>query len=130
VPNNALFADLFYPARADELFHHKFPKLGQVVIEDDVEIGSNSTIDRGSLGDTVIGEGTKIDNLVQIAHNVRVGRHCVIAAQTGISGSVEIGDYVVIGGQVGVGDKVRIESQAVIGAQAGIPTGKIVRGFA
>ena len=107
--------------------HHKFPQLGQVVIEDDVEIGSNTTIDRGSLGNTVIGEGTKIDNLVQIAHNVRVGRHCVIAAQTGISGSVEIGDYVVIGGQVGVGDKVRIENQAVIGAQAGIPTGKIVR---
>src|SRR3972149_6294435 len=107
--------------------HHKFPQLGQVVIEDDVEIGSNTTIDRGSLGNTVIGEGTKIDNLVQIAHNVRVGRPCVMAAQTGISGSVEIGDYVVIGGQVGVGDKVRIESQAVIGAQAGIPTGKIVR---
>jgi UDP-3-O-[3-hydroxymyristoyl] glucosamine N-acyltransferase len=69
--------------------HHKFPQLGQVVIEDDVEIGSNTTIDRGSLGNTVIGEGTKIDNLVQIAHNVRVGCHCVIAAQTGISGSVE-----------------------------------------
>lgn len=107
--------------------HQKFPQLGLVVIEDDVEVGANTTIDRGSLGDTVIGQGTKIDNLVQIAHNVRVGRHCVIAAQTGISGSVEIGDYVVIGGQVGVGDKVRIESQAVIGAQAGIPTGKIVR---
>jgi UDP-3-O-[3-hydroxymyristoyl] glucosamine N-acyltransferase len=107
--------------------HHKFPQLGRVVIEDDVEIGSNSTVDRGSLGNTVIGMGTKIDNLVQIAHNVRVGRHCVIAAQTGISGSVEIGDYVVIGGQVGVGDKVRIESQAVIGAQAGIPTNKVVR---
>jgi UDP-3-O-[3-hydroxymyristoyl] glucosamine N-acyltransferase len=107
--------------------HHKFPQLGQVMIEDDVEIGSNTTIDRGSLGNTVIGQGTKIDNLVQIAHNVRIGRHCVIAAQTGISGSVEIGDYVVMGGQVGVGDKVRIEDQAVIGAQAGIPSGKIVR---
>ena len=107
--------------------HHKFPQLGQVIIEDDVEIGSNTTIDRGSLGSTVIGQGSKIDNLVQIAHNVRIGRHCVIAAQTGISGSVEIGDYVVMGGQVGVGDRVRIEDQAVIGAQAGIPTGKIVR---
>jgi UDP-3-O-[3-hydroxymyristoyl] glucosamine N-acyltransferase len=107
--------------------HYKFPQLGQVIIEDDVEIGSNTTIDRGSLGNTVIGQGTKIDNLVQIAHNVRVGRHCVIAAQTGVSGSVEIGDYVVIGGQVGVGDKVRIEDQVIIGAQAGIPTGKIVR---
>ncbi len=107
--------------------HQKFPQLGKVVIEDDVEIGCNSTIDRGSLGTTVIGQGTKIDNLVQIAHNVRIGRHCVIAAQTGISGSVEIGSYVVIGGQVGIGDKVRIEDQAVIGAQAGIPSGKVIR---
>lgn len=107
--------------------HQKFPQLGQVFIEDDVEIGANSTIDRGSLGNTIVGQGTKIDNLVQIAHNVRIGRHCVIAAQTGISGSVEIGNYVVIGGQVGIGDKVRIEDQVVIGAQAGIPTGKILR---
>jgi len=105
----------------------KFPQLGQVIIEDDVEIGSNTTVDRGSLGTTVIGQGTKIDNLVQIAHNVKVGCHCVIAAQTGISGSVEIGDYVVMGGQVGVSDRVRIEDNVVIGAQAGIPTGKIVR---
>jgi len=107
--------------------HRKFPQLGQVIIEDGVEIGSNTTIDRGSLGTTVIGQGTKIDNLVQIAHNVRIGSHCVIAAQTGISGSVEIGNYVVMGGQVGVGDKARIEDGAVIGAQAGIPSGKIVR---
>src|SRR5690242_18198664 len=107
--------------------HQKFPQLGRVIIEDDVEIGANSTVDRGSLGDTIIGLGTKIDNLVQIAHNVRIGRHCVIAAQTGISGSVEIGNYVVIGGQVGIGDKVRIEDQVTIGAQAGIPTGKIIR---
>ena len=107
--------------------HHKFPQLGQVVIEDDVEIGSNSTVDRGSLGVTVIGQGTKIDNLVQIAHNVRIGRHCVIAAQTGISGSVEVGDYVVMGGQVGIGDHVRIESRAVLGGGAGILPGKIVR---
>lgn len=106
---------------------HKFPQIGQVVIEDDVEIGSNSTVDRGSLGTTVIGEGTKIDNLVQIAHNVRIGRHCVIAAQTGISGSAQIGDYVVLAGQVGVADRVRIEDRAVVGAQAGIPTGKTVR---
>ena len=107
--------------------HQKFPQLGQVIIEDDVEIGANSTIDRGSLGNTIIGQGTKIDNLVQIAHNVRVGRHCIVAAQVGISGSVEIGNYVVIGGQVGIGDKVRIEDQVVVGAQAGIPTGKILR---
>jgi UDP-3-O-[3-hydroxymyristoyl] glucosamine N-acyltransferase len=107
--------------------HQKFPQLGKVVIEDDAEIGSNSTIDRGSLGTTLIGRGTKIDNLVQIAHNVRIGKHCVVAAQTGISGSVEIGNYVVIGGQVGIGDKVKIEDQVVIGAQAGVPSGKIIR---
>src|SRR2546427_504931 len=89
--------------------HLKFPQLGQVIIENDVEVGSNTTIDRGSLGTTMIREGTKIDNLVQIAHNVRIGRHCVIAAQTGISGSAEVGDYVVMGGQVGLGDHVRIE---------------------
>jgi UDP-3-O-[3-hydroxymyristoyl] glucosamine N-acyltransferase len=107
--------------------HHKFPQIGRVIIEDDVEIGSNTTVDRGSLGTTIIGQGTKIDNLVQIAHNVRIGRHCVIAAQTGISGSVEIGDYVVMGGQVGLGDHVRIEEGAVIGGQAGILPGKIIR---
>jgi UDP-3-O-[3-hydroxymyristoyl] glucosamine N-acyltransferase len=107
--------------------HNKFPQLGCVFIEDDVEIGANATIDRGSLGDTVVGAGTKIDNLVQIAHNVRIGRHTVIAAQTGISGSAAIGDYVVMGGQVGVGDGVKIETQSVVGAQAGIPSGKIIR---
>jgi len=100
--------------------YEKFPQLGGVVIEDDVEIGSNSTVDRGSLGITVIGQGSKIDNLVQIAHNVKIGRHCVIAAQTGISGSAEIGDYVVMGGQVGVADHIRIEEGAMIGGQAGI----------
>jgi len=100
--------------------YEKFPQRGGVVIEDDVEIGSNSTVDRGSLGVTVIGQGSKIDNLVQIAHNVKVGRHCVIAAQTGISGSAEIGDYVVMGGQVGVADHIRIEEGAMIGGQAGI----------
>jgi UDP-3-O-[3-hydroxymyristoyl] glucosamine N-acyltransferase len=107
--------------------HQKFPQLGGVIIEDDVEIGCNSTVDRGSLGTTVIGQGTKIDNLVQVAHNVRIGRHCVIAAQTGISGSVEIGDSVVMGGQVGIGDHVRVEERAVLGGGAGILPGKIVR---
>ena len=111
----------------DEGRHRKFPQLGNVVIENDVEIGSNSSVDRGSLGTTVIGEGTKLDNLVQVAHNVKIGRHCVIAAQTGISGSCNIEDFVVLAGQVGVADHVRIETGAVIGAQAGIPTGKIVR---
>ncbi len=107
--------------------HVKFPQLGNIVIEDDVEIGSNTTLDRGSLGTTVIGQGTKIDNLVQIAHNVRIGRHCVIAAQVGISGSVEIGDYVVMAGQVGIGDHVRVEDRVTVGGQAGILPGKIVR---
>jgi len=107
--------------------YHKFPQLGQVIIEDDVEIGSNTTVDRGSLGTTLVGEGTKIDNLVQVAHNVKIGRHSVIAAQTGISGSAEIGNYVVLGGQVGIGEKARIEDQAAIGGQAGILPGKVVR---
>ena len=107
--------------------HQKFPQLGGLVIEDDVEIGANSTVDRGSLGTTWIGEGTKIDNLVQVAHNVRIGRHSVIAAQTGISGSTEIGDYVVMGGQVGIGDHARIEDGAVIGGGTGILPGKTVR---
>lgn len=107
--------------------HHKFPQLGGLIVEDDVEIGSNSALDRGSLGTTVIGEGTKIDNLVQIAHNVKIGRHSIIAAQTGISGSVEVGDYVMMGGQVGVGDHVRIGEKTIIGGQAGVLSGKIVR---
>jgi UDP-3-O-[3-hydroxymyristoyl] glucosamine N-acyltransferase len=107
--------------------HHKFPQLGGLIIEDDVEIGANTTVDRGSLGTTRIGQGTKIDNLVQVAHNVGIGRHSIIAAQTGISGSAEIGELVTLAGQVGVADHVRIEDRAVIGAQAGIPTGKVVR---
>jgi UDP-3-O-[3-hydroxymyristoyl] glucosamine N-acyltransferase len=106
---------------------HKFPQLGGVRIENDVEVGSNSTVDRGSLGTTVIGEGTKLDNLVQVAHNVKIGRHCVIAAQTGISGSCEIGDFVMMGGQAGLGDHVRVADRCVIGGQAGILPGKVVR---
>jgi UDP-3-O-[3-hydroxymyristoyl] glucosamine N-acyltransferase len=107
--------------------HVKFPQLGKIVIEDDVEIGSNTTLDRGSLGSTIIGQGTKIDNLVQIAHNVKIGRHCIIVSQTGISGSSEVGDYVVMAGQVGVGDHARIEDRVVVGGQAGVLPGKIVR---
>jgi UDP-3-O-[3-hydroxymyristoyl] glucosamine N-acyltransferase len=107
--------------------HHKFPQLGGLIIENDVEIGSNSTVDRGSLGTTRIGEGTKIDNLVQIGHNVRIGRHVILVAQTGISGSTEVGDYVVMGGQAGIGDHVRIGDGAVIGGQAGILPGKTVQ---
>lgn len=106
----------------------KFPQVGQIIIEDDVEIGSNATLDRGSLGVTRIGAGTKIDNLVQIAHNVWIGKGVIIAAQTGISGSTVIEDLAVIGGQVGFGDHVRVQSGAVIGSKAGILPGKIVRG--
>ncbi len=105
----------------------KFPQIGTVVIEDDVEIGANSCIDRGALGETRIGQGTKIDNLVQIAHNVRIGKRVVIAAQTGISGSTVLEDDCVIGGQVGMGDHARVQSGAVIGSQAGVLPGKIVR---
>lgn len=105
----------------------KFPQIGTVVIENDVEIGANSCVDRGALGETRIGEGTKIDNLVQIAHNVQIGKRVVIAAQTGISGSTVIEDDCVIGGQVGMGDHARVLSGAVIGSQAGVLPGKIVR---
>jgi UDP-3-O-[3-hydroxymyristoyl] glucosamine N-acyltransferase len=105
----------------------KFPQIGTVVIENDVEIGANSCVDRGALGETRIGEGTKIDNLVQIAHNVQIGKRVIIAAQTGISGSTVIEDDCVIGGQVGMGDHARIQSGAVIGSQAGVLPGKIVR---
>jgi UDP-3-O-[3-hydroxymyristoyl] glucosamine N-acyltransferase len=108
--------------------HWKFPQIGAVVIEDDVEIGCNTTIDRGSLGVTRIGAGSKVDNLVQIAHNVEIGRNVVIAAQTGISGSTVIEDEAVIGGQVGFGDHARVQKGAVIGSKAGILPGKIVRG--
>jgi UDP-3-O-[3-hydroxymyristoyl] glucosamine N-acyltransferase len=105
----------------------KFPQIGTVVIEDDVDIGANTCVDRGALGETRICEGTKIDNLVQVAHNVRIGKRCVIAAQTGISGSSVIEDDVVVAGQVGIADHVQIRSGAIVGAQAGIPTGKIIR---
>jgi len=105
----------------------KFPQIGTVVIEDDVEIGANSCIDRGALGETRIGEGTKIDNLVQIAHNVQIGKRVVIASQTGISGSTIIEDDCVIGGQVGFGDHATVKSGAIIGSKAGVLPGKIVR---
>ncbi len=106
--------------------YEKFPQIGRVVLGNDVEVGATSTIDRAALGVTSIGDGTKLDNMVHIGHNCRVGRHVVIAAQTGLSGGVEVGDYAVIGGQVGVGDKAKIESKAVIGSGAGILTSKIV----
>lgn len=98
----------------------KVPQLGRVIIQNDVEIGANTTVDRGALGDTVIGEWTKIDNLVQIAHNVRIGRACLIAGQCGLSGSVTLGDGVMLGGSVGVADHVTIGSGAAIAARSGV----------
>jgi UDP-3-O-[3-hydroxymyristoyl] glucosamine N-acyltransferase len=94
--------------------HLKVPQIGRVIIQDDVEIGANTAIDRGALKDTVVGEGTKIDNLVQIGHNVVIGRHCVIVAHTGISGSTELGDYVVMGGQSGTVGHIRIGTGAQV----------------
>jgi UDP-3-O-[3-hydroxymyristoyl] glucosamine N-acyltransferase len=105
----------------------KFPQVGGVDIHSDVEIGSNTTIDRGSLDRTVISAGVKLDNLVHIGHNVRIGENTVIAAQTGISGSAVIGRDVAFGGQAGLGDHCQVEDGAVIGGQAGILPGKIVR---
>jgi UDP-3-O-[3-hydroxymyristoyl] glucosamine N-acyltransferase len=99
--------------------HEKIPQARRVIIQDDVEIGANTTIDRGSTRDTVIGEGTKIDNLVQIAHNVSVGRHCLIASQSGISGSSQVGDFVMMGGQVGLVDHITVGTGAMLGAQSG-----------
>jgi UDP-3-O-[3-hydroxymyristoyl] glucosamine N-acyltransferase len=107
--------------------YEKFPQIGRVSIGDDVEIGANSCIDRAALGVTWIGDGTKLDNMVHVAHNCRIGRHVVVAAQTGFSGGVVVEDYAVIGGQVGIGDKARIESRAVLGSGCGVLTSKIVR---
>lgn len=100
--------------------HRKVPQVGQVVIEDDVELGANVTVDRGSLGTTTIGQGTKIDNLVQIGHNVVLGRHCILVAQVGVAGSTKVGDYVTLAGQAGLIGHLRIGSRAVIAAQSGV----------
>jgi UDP-3-O-[3-hydroxymyristoyl] glucosamine N-acyltransferase len=110
-----------------DMGYHKFPQIGTVVIEDDVELGANTTVDRGALGRTRIGKGTKLDNMVHVGHNCDIGERVVIAAQTGISGSVTIEDDCVIGGQVGFGDHIRVQSGAVIGSKAGVLPGKIVR---
>lgn len=98
----------------------RIPQIGRVVIQDNVEIGANTTVDRGAIGDTVIGEGTKIDNLVQVAHNVRIGRGCIIAGHCGLSGSVVLGDNVMLGGRVGIADHMVVGSGAQIGAAAGV----------
>src|SRR4051794_14413508 len=104
----------------DEGRHRKVLQLGNVIIGDDVEIGANAAIDRGTMGPTTIGEGTKIDNLVHIAHNVTIGRHCLIAGQCGLAGSVTLGDRVMLGGQVGIADHLTIGDGAMIGAKSGI----------
>jgi len=112
----------------DGVAHVKFPQVGSVVIEDDVEIGANTCIDRGSLETTVIRRGVKLDNLIQIAHNVEIGEHTIIAAQTGISGSSSLGAHCLIGGQVGIGEHARLDDNTVIGGQGGVLNGKHVRG--
>lgn len=110
-----------------ELGYQKFPQIGTVIIEDDVEIGAHTCVDRAALGRTRIGRGTKLDNMVHVGHNCDIGERVVIAAQTGISGSVVIEDEAVIGGQVGFGDHTRVLKGAIIGSKAGILPGKIVR---
>ena len=118
---------------SDAQGHHKVPQIGRVVIEDDVEIGANCTIDRGTVGDTVIGRGAKLDNLIMVGHNVRIGEHTVIAAQTGVSGSTKIGDWVQIGGQAGfaghlvIGSRVRVAGRA--GVIGDVKDGETVAGF-
>lgn len=102
--------------------YEKFPQVGTVKIGDDVEIGANSCVDRAALGVTAIGDGTKLDNLVHVGHNCTIGKHVVVAAQAGLSGSVTIGDYAAIGGQTGIGEKARIESKAIVGGKSGILT--------
>jgi UDP-3-O-[3-hydroxymyristoyl] glucosamine N-acyltransferase len=119
-------ADGFGYVRHDHGYH-KFPQIGTVVIEDEVELGAHTCVDRAALGRTRIGRGTKLDNMVHVGHNCDIGERVVIAAQTGISGSVVIEDDAVIGGQVGFGDHTRVQKGAVIGSKAGILPGKIVR---
>lgn len=109
--------------------HHKIPQVGGVIIEDDVEIGANVTIDRATTGYTIIGKGTKIDNLVQIGHNVRVGENTILVAQVGIGGSSFIGDYCILGGQVGVADHAVIEAGTMVGAKSGIMPGRLNKGL-
>jgi UDP-3-O-[3-hydroxymyristoyl] glucosamine N-acyltransferase len=100
--------------------HRKVPQIGSVIIRDDVEIGANVTIDRGALGPTIIGHGTKIDNLVQIAHNVTIGEHCLVVSQSGIAGSSKLGNYVVLAGQVGIAGHLKIGNHVLVAAQSGV----------
>jgi UDP-3-O-[3-hydroxymyristoyl] glucosamine N-acyltransferase len=108
--------------------HVKIPQLGRVIIQDGVEIGAGTTIDRGALGDTVIGEGAKIDNLVQIGHNVQIGRHVVLVSQVGIAGSSSVADYAVLGGQVGIADHVRIGPGSRLAARSAMVSGQEIEG--
>jgi UDP-3-O-[3-hydroxymyristoyl] glucosamine N-acyltransferase len=100
--------------------HRKVPQIGNVILRDDVEIGANVTIDRGALGPTIIGKGTKIDNLVQIGHNVTFGEHCLVVSQAGIAGSTKLGNYVVLGGQVGLAGHLKIGNRVQVAAQSGV----------
>jgi UDP-3-O-[3-hydroxymyristoyl] glucosamine N-acyltransferase len=108
--------------------YEKFPQVGRLVIEDDVEIGANTTIDRGALDETRIGRGTKIDNLVHVGHNCQLAENVVIAAQTGLSGSIVIEKDVVLGGQVGIGEHARVEEGVMLGGQGGVLPNKVLRG--
>ena len=107
--------------------HYKIPQVGGVIVEDDVEIGSNVSIDRATLGNTIIGKGSKIDNLVQIAHNVKIGEKTLIVSQVGIAGSSEIGSFVILAGQAGVADHASIDSGTILTAQSGI-SGRVAKG--
>jgi UDP-3-O-[3-hydroxymyristoyl] glucosamine N-acyltransferase len=104
----------------DNSFHRKVPQIGNVVIGDDVEIGANTTVDRGALGSTIIGKGTKIDNLVQVGHNVEIGEHSILCAQVGIAGSTKLGRYDVLAGQVGIAGHLKIGNQVTIGSKSGV----------
>jgi len=108
--------------------HLKIPQLGRVIVQDNVEIGACVTIDRGSLGDTVVGEGTKIDNLVQIGHNVHMGRHCILVGQAGIAGSATLGDFVVVSGQTAISDHARIGGGARLAGRTAVTPGQVLEG--
>jgi UDP-3-O-[3-hydroxymyristoyl] glucosamine N-acyltransferase len=126
-------SDGFGFARGPDGAHHKIPQVGGVVIDDDVEVGANATIDRPAVGETRIGAGTKIDNLVQIAHGVKIGRHVLLAAQVGIAGSTTIEDAVTLAGQVGVAGHITVGKGTVATAQSGVPNsvepGSFISGY-
>ncbi len=119
-PGVVVGSDGFGFAKGEGIYH-KIPQIGRVILEDDVEVGANSCIDRATTGRTIVAKGTKLDNLVQVAHNVRIGQHCVISAQSGISGSASVGDDVVMAGQVGVAGHIHVGDRVQIGGKAGVP---------